>query len=395
MNDLYFDASAGASGDMILGALLDLGTSRTQFLEKMSRLRLPVDISIRTVKRAGLRGLKVDVRVKKESRPRRWTDIEAIIKKSVFSDGVKSRAQAVFKTLFEAEAKVHGERFRSVHLHEAGADDALIDVLGSAYLAETFQVGKVYCSPLNVGSGWVRTSHGLLPVPPPAVAEILKKVPVYSAWAEEELVTPTGAAILATWAESYVPFPEISYTRIGCGAGSRELDNLPNILRVFYGKGRQFQAQKNIFQIEANLDDANPQTLAHFGDKALRLGALDVFLTPVTMKKGRLGAKLTLLADAARMDALVEAVFRETSSIGVRYFPVSRRVLQRDVRTVRVLGEEVGIKTGTLRDDEVNVQPEFSDCLRVAEKKGLPVKVIHQMALGQYLSQKWKRAGQK
>jgi uncharacterized protein (TIGR00299 family) protein len=386
MNDLYFDASAGAS---------DLGVSRAPFLEKMSRLRLPVDIKIRTVKRAGLRGLKVDVRVKKESRPRHWSDIEEIIKKSVFSNGVKSQALAVFKTLFEAEAKVHGERFRSVHLHEAGADDALVDVLGSACLIEALNVGKVYCSPLNVGSGWVRTSHGVLPVPPPAVAEILKNVPVYSAWAEEELVTPTGAAILATWAEAYVPFPEISYARIGCGAGSRELDDLPNILRVFYGKGREFQAQKNVFQIEVNLDDANPQTLAHFVDQALRLGALDVFQTPVTMKKGRLGVKLTLLTDAARMDALIEAVFRETSSIGVRYFPVARRILQRGIRTVRVLGEEVGVKTGTLRDGEVNVQPEFSDCLRVAEKKGLPVKVIHQMALGEYFSKKRNPTGKR
>jgi uncharacterized protein (TIGR00299 family) protein len=395
MNTLYFDAAAGASGDMILGALLDLGTSRAQFLSKMSELRLPVDIRIRSVRRTGLRGLKVDVRVKKESRPRRWADIEVVIKKSRFPDRVKSRALAVFKTLFEAEAKVHGEKLRSVHLHEAGADDALIDVLGSAYLVETLNVGKVYCSPLNVGSGWVRTSHGVLPVPPPAVAEILKKAPVYSAWAKEELVTPTGAAILATWAEAFIPFPEMSYTRIGCGAGSRDLGDLPNILRVFQGKEREFQAQKNVFQVETNLDDASPQLLAHFMDEALRLGALDVFLTPVTMKKGRLGVKLTLLTDAAKMDGLVEAVFRETSSIGVRYFPVARRILQRDVWKVRVLGEEVGIKVGTLRGGEVNVQPEFSDCLRVAQKKGLPVKVIHQLAIGQYLSKKGKTAGSK
>jgi uncharacterized protein (TIGR00299 family) protein len=395
MNFLYFDASAGVSGDMILGALLDLGVSRTQFLKKMSGLGLPVEMKIQSVKRAGLRGLKMDVRVKKESRPRRWTEIEAVIKKSVFSDAVKKTALAVFKTLFEAEAKVHGENLKSVHLHEAGADDALIDILGSAYLAETLDAGKVYCSPLNVGSGWVKTSHGILPVPPPAVAEILKKAPVYSAWAEEELVTPTGAAILATWAEGFVPFPEISYTRIGCGAGSRDFGDFPNILRVFIGKENEFRAQKNTFQVEVNLDDANPQVLAHFMDEALRLGALDAFLTPVTMKKGRLGVKLTFLTDAARMDELIEAVFRETSSIGVRYFPVGRRVLERNIRQVRVLGEEVGVKTGILQGNEINVQPEFSDCLRVAEKKALPVKVIHQLALGQYFSQGGKRRGGK
>ncbi len=395
MNTLYFDAGAGASGDMILGALLDLGISRPQFLKKMTGLRLPVEMKIRTVKRAGLRGLKMDVRVKKESRPRRWTDIEAVIKKSAFSDGVKSTALAVFKTLFEAEARVHGENLRSVHLHEAGADDALIDILGSAYLAETLDVAKVYCSPLNVGSGWVKTSHGVLPVPPPAVAEILKKAPVYSAWADAELVTPTGAAILATWAKAFVPFPEIVYTRIGCGAGNRDFGDFPNILRVFYGKEKEFRPQKNIYQVEANLDDANPQVLAHFVDEAFRLGALDAFLTPVTMKKGRLGVKLTLLTDGARMDELIEAVFRETSSLGVRYFPVGRRVLERSIRKIRVLGEEVGVKTGILQGNEINVQPEFSDCLRVAEKKALPVKVIHQLALGQYFSQGGKRSGGK
>jgi len=386
MKYLYFDASAGASGDMILGALLDLGVSRTQFLKKMAELQLPVDIRIRPVQRAGLRGIKVDVRVKKgkESQPRHWSDIETLIRKCRFSNTVKANALAVFGTLFEAEGKVHGKKFRTVHLHEAGADDALVDVIGSSFLAETLGVGRVFCSPLNVGSGWIKTAHGVLPVPPPAVAEILKDAPVYSAWAEEELVTPTGAAILSTWAEAFIPFPETSYSRIGCGAGSRDFEALPNILRVFYGEEKEFRAEKKVFQVEANLDDSSPQVLAHFLEKALRLGALDAFLTPVTMKKGRLGTKLTLLADAATIDGLVEAVFRETSSIGVRYFPVERRILKRDIRRVRVSGETIGIKVADLGGGEVNVQPEFSDCLRVAEKKGLPVKRILQLALMEY-----------
>ena len=389
MKFLYFDASAGASGDMILGALLDLGIPRAQFLEKMSGLHLPVDIRIRSVKRAGLRGIKVDVRVRKgkESPPRHWSDIEKIIRKSSFSNTVKANALAVFGTLFEAEAKVHGEKLRTVHLHEAGADDALVDVIGSSYLAEALGVGRVFCSPLNVGSGWVRTSHGVLPVPPPAVAEILKDAPVYSAWAEQELVTPTGAAILSTWAEAFLPFPEISYSRVGCGAGSRDFEELPNILRVFCGEEKEFRPEKKVYEIEANLDDANPQVLAHFLERALELGAIDAFLTPVTMKKGRLGAKLTLLADTVNIDALVEAVFQETNSIGVRIHPVERRVLQRDIRKVRVLGESVGIKVATLGRSEVNAQPEFSDCLRVAGKKGIPVKRVLALALAEFFKQ--------
>ena len=393
MKYLYFDASAGASGDMILGALLDLGVPRDEFIRKMAELRLPVNIRMAPVKRAGLRGLKVDIRVRKreESRPRRFRDIEAVIRKSPFSNTVKANALAVFSLLFKAEAKVHGEKFDHVHLHEAGADDALIDVVGSSYLAEALGVGDVYCSPLNVGRGWVKTSHEVLSVPPPAVAEILRQAPVYSAWAEEELVTPTGAAILSAWSMAFIPFPEIRYDRIGCGAGSRNFDELPNILRVFYGEAKAFRPGKRVFQVEANLDDSSPQVVAHFAERAFRLGALDVSLTPITMKKGRLGTKLTLLADAAKMDALIEAVFRETSSIGVRYFPVERRVLEREVRKVRVGGEAVGIKVATLDGKEVNALPEFSDCLRAAAKTGLPVKRVLQLALMEYSKDKRKK----
>ena len=223
------------------------------------------------------------------------------------------------------------------------------------------------------------------------MAEILKEAPVYSAWAEEELVTPTGAAILSTWAEAFVPFPETSYSGIGCGAGSRDFVDLPNILRVFCGDEKEFRAEKKVYQIEANLDDSSPQVLASFLKRALLLGALDAFLTPVTMKKGRLGSKLTLLADAATMDGLIEAVFRETSSIGVRYFPVERRVLEREIRKVRVSGEAIGIKVAALDGDEVNFQPEFSDCLKVAEKKGLPVKKVLQLALIEYFKEERKK----
>jgi len=393
MKCVYFDASAGLSGDMILAALLDLGAPRALFQEKMAELRLPVDIRIKETKRASLRGLKVEVKLKKgkKSGPRPWRDVETLIQKSPFSDSVKANARAVFKTLFEAEARVHGSKFLEAHLHEAGADDAIIDVLGSCYLAEILDIGCVYCSPLNVGRGWVKTSHGVLPVPPPAVAEILKKAPVYSAWAEAELVTPTGAAIIATWAGKFMPFPEMSYEKIGCGAGTRDFAGFPNILRVFYGEEKDFPTEKNVYEIEANIDDASPQLLAHFLEQALKLGALDAFLTPVVMKKGRLGTKLTLLADAAKMDKLIDAAFKETSSIGVRYFPVERRVLRRDVRKVTVLGEEIGLKIATSGRNEVNVQPEFRDCLKVAQKKALPVKTIHQLALREYFKKAPKR----
>jgi uncharacterized protein (TIGR00299 family) protein len=386
MKFVYFDASSGLSGDMILGALLDLGVEPTLFKEKMAGLRLPVSISVRRVRRGVLSALKVDVRVRKGSpAERNFADVERLIRRSRFSGEVKDSSVAIFRRLFQAEAKVHGRRFRDTHLHEAGADDALVDIVGCAFLAGELGVGRFACSPLNVGSGWVRTSHGVLPVPPPAVAELLKGVPVYSAWVESELVTPTGAAIVSTLAGSFPRFPELVYDRIGYGAGSKDFPEMANVLRAFLGPDETSRPERRVFVIEATLDDASPQLLAHFLERAFEEGALDATLSPVVMKKNRLGTKLTLLATHDKMDALIEAVFRETTSIGVRYHPVERRVLERDIRRVRTAGQPVGIKIGSLGGREVNVQPEYEDCLKASRKTGRPLKEIVQLAVREYL----------
>jgi hypothetical protein len=382
MKYVYLDASAGLSGDMVLAALLDLGVSPSFFKKEMADLKLGVDIQIKETKRASLRGLKVDVQLKtKKSIERRWEDVEILIKKSHFSSSVKKNSLAIFKNLFQAEAAVHGHDFEEAHLHEAGADDAIADIVGTCFLVEVLGISEIYSSPLNVGQGWVKTSHGALPVPPPAVAELLKGIPVYSAWAKEELVTPTGAAIVSTLAKKFIPFPEICYERIGCGAGARDFPNFPNMLRAFYGKSEKFQAEKKVYLVETTIDDSSPQILAAFFDKAFELGALDVFFTPVFMKKNRLATKLTVLAETDKMDSLIQAIFKETSSIGVRYFPVERRVLERKIKKVSILGEDVAIKVSCLEGKEVNVQPEFSDCLKLAKKKGLPLKEIIRLAL--------------
>ena len=385
MKFIYFDASSGLSGDMILGALLDLGVSSSLFKEKMAGLKLPVDIQMKETKRTSLRALKVDVLVKKQkSAPRKWSDIETFIKKSPFSPSVQKKSLAIFKSLFQAEAKVHGHKFQEAHLHEAGADDAIVDVVGCCFLVEVLKVNKFYSSPLNLGQGWVKTSHGRLPVPPPAVAELLKNVPVYSEHVKEELVTPTGAAIVSTLVHKFIPFPEISYERIGCGAGKKNFRDFPNILRVFYGNDKEFKADKKVYLIEANIDDSTPQVLASFFDSAFALGALDVFLTPVMMKKNRLATKLTVLAEIDRIEALINAVFQETSSIGLRYYPVHRRVLERTVKKLRVLGEEVLIKISSLEGKIVNVQPEYADCLKLAKKSDRPLKEIIQLAVKEF-----------
>ncbi|MFP4082862.1 MAG: nickel pincer cofactor biosynthesis protein LarC [Candidatus Aminicenantes bacterium] len=382
MNYVYFDASAGASGDMILGALLDLGVSPSLFCKKMAGLNLPVDIKIKEKRRASLRGLKVDVEVKdKKTQPRLWSDIESLIEKSPLSSSVKKNALAVFRRLFEAEAKVHGRSFHRTHLHEAGADDAIVDIVGSSFLADVLHISEFYSSPLNLGQGWVKTSHGILPVPPPAVAELLQGIPVYSAWVKQELVTPTGAAIVSTLAKKFIPFPQICYEKIGYGAGSRNYSRFPNILRAFYGKTQKFREEQKIYTIEANIDDSNPQFLGAFFDKALKLGALDIFLTPVLMKKNRMATKLTVLTEIDKIDSLIEAIFKETSTIGVRYFPVERKVLDRKSEEVRILGGKVRIKIAYMEGKEANIQPEFSDCLKLARKNNLPPKKVFQLAL--------------
>jgi hypothetical protein len=391
MKYVYIDGSAGASGDMLLAGLLDLGVPAAEFKKAVARLKLPVELSVRRVQRGGLSGLKVDVRLKiKKSPARKYADVEGVIKKSPFPAMVKEKSLAVFASLFKAEAKVHGRPFRDAHLHEAGADDALVDVLGCCFLLDRLGIKRILSSPLNVGSGWVETSHGVLPVPPPAVAELLKGIPVYSAWVDREMVTPTGAALISTLADQFVSLPELCYERIGYGAGSRDLPGFSNILRVFYGRAERLQPSRRLYIIEANIDDASPQLLAAFLDKALELGAQDATLTPVVMKKGRLASKLTLLAELGKIEDLIAGVFRETTSIGVRYFPVERRVLDRSLTKIRVAGEPVAIKVSRFEGRTVTAQPEFSDCQRAAKKKGLPLKEIQRRAVEEY----WKKKGQ-
>jgi hypothetical protein len=217
------------------------------------------------------------------------------------------------------------------------------------------------------------------------VAELLKGAPVYSAWVASELVTPTGAAIVSTLARDFLKLPEIVYSRIGCGAGTRDFPEIANVLRVFYGRADGFHGDRKVFVVEAALDDASPQLLAHFLERALEEGAMDATLSPVVMKKNRLGTQLTLLAPVDKVDRLIEAVFRETTSIGVRYYPVERRVLERDFRTVRVGGEKVGVKVASLGGRTVNVQPEYEDCLKAARKTRRPLKEIAHLAVHEFI----------
>lgn len=380
---LHFQPWAGLSGDMILAALLDLGVNQNDFKKAMEQLKLGVKIKISEVERANLRGKRVEVILpeKKKFKARKWFEIQKLIEATPFSPQVKENSQRIFRVLFEAEAKVHRQPINEVHLHEAGADDALIDIIGSCWLLEKLKVDKITCGPINLGSGWVKAAHGLLPVPPPAVSEILKGIPVYSSGPPVELTTPTGAAIIAIVNNFFLIFPEITINQVGYGAGSRDFPDFPNLLRVFLGEELTIAKTSLIYEISTNIDDATPQILAHTCEKLLRAGAFDVFQTPIIMKKGRLATQLTVLAPADKMDKVVDILFKETTTLGVRYHPVERQVLERRIETVEVEGEKIPVKIAFFQNRIIQVVPEYNACRQLAEKRGAPLKEIQQKVL--------------
>ncbi|MDH7493873.1 MAG: nickel pincer cofactor biosynthesis protein LarC [Candidatus Saccharicenans sp.] len=376
MKFVYFDCSSGASGDMILASLLSLGVPLEDFRQAINGLKIKVDLKARKASSSGFSGLRVEVVVPGNSAGRNFYEVERIIKKSRLEAEVKDKALKIFKRLFQAESRVHGRNLRTNHLHEAAADDALVDIVGACWLLRRLQVSEVYFSPVNLGSGYVETSHGRLPVPPPAVAELMAGFPVYSSQEQTELLTPTGAAILTTLGRCLSPWPELIYEKIGYGLGHRQLKYHPNLLRAFYGRLQDFESARKIQVIEATIDDASPQLLGNFLNRALELGALEAYLTPVVMKKSRLGSKLTILAEIDKIDRLIEAVFRETTTIGLRYYPVERRVLRREIREVSLKGQKIRVKVSYYGGEVLNFQPEFDDCLRAAEKLKLPLKQV-------------------
>jgi uncharacterized protein (TIGR00299 family) protein len=379
----YFDCFSGISGDMCLGALVDAGVPLKEMEEGLKKL--PVTgyrLREKKVDRARLAATKVDVVVSADGprkRPSvRWGDIERIISSSSLSEGVKKKGRIVFRKLFAAEARVHGGAVTRVHLHELGAVDCLVDVFGTLIGLELLGVGRVFSSPLNLGSGFVRTEHGLLPVPAPATAEILKGVPVYSSGAAHELTTPTGAALIRSLSEKFGDMPLFTPERAGIGAGSRETEGFPNVLRLYVGEMEKEASVERVTVMETNIDDMNPQIYGYLVDMLLSNGALDVFLTNVMMKKMRPGIKLSVLCTPDKRESLTDIILRETTSIGVRFHETSRVVMQREFRSVKTKYGTVNVKIaekGGIRKS----MPEYEDCRKCAGQTGVPlIKVIEE-----------------
>jgi len=319
-------------------------------------------------------------------------EIAHLIGHSALSDSGKARAVALFRRLAEAEAAIHHMSVEDVHLHEVGAVDSIIDIVGAVFALEWFGIDDIVSSPLNVGSGTVDIAHGRFPVPAPATTRLLAGAPIYSSGIEAELVTPTGALVISGYAKRYGPMPPLTVRAAGYGAGTKDFPASPNVLRVVIGDRASTDASasggESVLKIECEIDDMSPQLFGPVSDRLMSNGALDVFLTPVQMKKGRPGTLVTVIAPVAARESLCDTLFRQTTTIGVRFEEMRRETLERRWVEVAVTGGAVRVKVSGRRGEVLNVAPEFDDCVRVAAATGRAIKDVQAEAMARYLGQR-------
>lgn len=387
MNILRFDSVGGASGDMILGALIDLGADPGALRAELRSLGIEsFELDAQVTAADGLRGTRVTVTVPDAHHPHRHlSDIRAIIEAGRLDPAVKKLSLHVFERLAAAEAAVHGTTPEAIHFHEVGAMDAIVDVTGACLALTQLRIDAIRLSPLPIGSGSVRCAHGVMPLPVPATAELLKGFAVSQTDEPFELVTPTGAALLTTWC-SALPAPagsaECILQRTGTGIGHRKLNGRPNILRAsLLTPATSASPTESCTVLECNVDDMNPELLGSLGARALEAGAWDVFMTPVQMKKQRPGTLLTILCRPEDRDRFVDLVFAETTSFGIREHRVSRTVLERRHETVDTVYGPVRIKIGSRHGQDITRSPEHADCAKCAERHGIPVRTVYEAAL--------------
>ncbi len=380
MKTLYFDCFAGASGNMVLGALIAGGVDADSLKAELKKLNLPdFQLNVEKVDRSGISSTHVNVDIPDEKKHRHLPEIERLISESDLSETVKERSIAIFNRLATAEAAVHGIELSKVHFHEVGALDAIIDIVGSCIGFELLGIEQFAASKIHVGSGFVNMAHGKFPVPPPAVAELLKTVPFYSTEIEGELITPTGAAIISTVCDSYGPIPEMTLEVTGYGAGTRTYEKFPNVLRVMIGETvlvSETSRTEPLAVLETNIDDLSPQILGHFMDQALETGALDCWFTPIQMKKNRPATMVSVLCRTADEQKFLDLFYRETSTIGVRVRRVERHSLERGVRTVTTEFGNVDVKEAFIQGKAINSQPEFEDLKAAAAANGVSIKTV-------------------
>lgn len=419
MKILYYDCFCGISGDMNLAALVDLGVPKEYLVQELSRLNLSseYEIGIKKAEKLGITGTRVDVVLKHkldnktyiseqtlhehnsgeehhcsehgheynkehqqeqnhEHHHRNLEAIEKIINSSDLSDKVKKLSLDMFMKVAEAEAKVHGKNLYEVHFHEVGAIDSIVDMVGAAICLDYLKVDKIMASTVQVGGGFVKCAHGLMPVPAPATVEILKNIPINTGIVQFETTTPTGAAILAANAEEFTEKIEFSIKKIAYGIGHRDLE-IPNVLRVYLGEKEIFEKKEEQYILETNIDDMNPEFYGYVEEKLFEAGALDVFKTSIFMKKGRPGIKLSVLVNEKCEKNALDIIFEETTSIGVRKFRVEKIMLNREFSKVKTAYGDITIKKSYYKGKLVKYKPEYEECKTIAKEKNISIDKIY------------------
>jgi uncharacterized protein (TIGR00299 family) protein len=379
----YLDCVGGIAGDMLIAALLDAGAPEEPLRALPGRLGLDgLELHLRRVERHGIRALHFSVAGEQGRDERSWHSIRVQLNDAALDERVRERATAVFARLAGAESRIHGVPADDVRFHELGAADTLVDVVGAVTLLEELGVERLVCSPLPAARGVVRGAHGVLPLPAPATAELLVGAPIYGVDLEAELVTPTGAALASTLADGWGAVPAMTLQQVGYGAGTIDLAERANLLRVLLGRAANGgAAQHDVALLETNLDDLSPELVPDAVERCFAAGALDVWTAPVAMKKGRPGVLLAALARPEAEAAVARAILEETTALGVRVARLRRYELEREERTVQVDGRPVRVKLGRLEGRVVNVAPEHDDCAAVARATGIPVKSVWAAAL--------------
>lgn len=377
---LHFDCFSGVSGDMTLGALVDAGAPFGDLVKGLKRLKVSgFQLRKRRVLRGAIHATKIDVLIGTGLRtPLSLRQIRSILTASRLSERVKHRSRLVFDRLADAEGHAHRVAKDHVHFHEVSVLDSFVDIVGALVGCELLGVTRVTASAINVGTGTLKSAHGILPAPGPAVALLTKGIPIYSAGPSRELATPTGLALLRTLTDEFGPMPSMVPAAVGYGAGEADPEGWPNALRVFLSRpaAEAARTRDTVMQLETNLDDVNPQTYEHITDRLFGRGALDVTLTPVIMKRGRPAIVLTVLVAPKDVDPVLDVLFAETTALGVRVQEIARYTLPRRFVTVKVRGGAVRIKIGTVDETTTKAAPEYLDCKRIAERTGRPVKAV-------------------
>ncbi len=387
MKIAYLDCLSGISGDMMLGALLDAGVELAPIQEGIASLGLAnCRLVARQVQRKGFRATKLDVEHEPEHAHRHLHTIVAMIDGSSLTETQKDLANRIFRQLAEAEAHVHGTSVEKVHFHEVGAIDSIADIVGAAIGITRLQVDRWVCSPIPTGHGTVKIAHGRVSVPAPATAELLRGIPLAACPIQAELTTPTGAAIVATVADDFGPLPPMRIEQIGYGAGSRDLADQPNLLRLFVGQTDAELGHDQVWVLETNLDDVSGEVLAHASQLLREAGALDVYTTAIQMKKNRPGVKLSVLCGVAARLALEAIIFRETPALGIRRWTAERSKLARRAVTVPTIWGDLEGKVAVWGEQE-RFSPEYEACSRVATEHNVPLADVYQFAQRAYTEQ--------